>query len=123
MPAVGRGGPAEAADRQTPPRPEPANPDAADVATPPSGIHIAINATPLGLRDADPLPNTLPPEQHRGYAVQWWALATAVAVIWLVLAWRVGARDGRSTSPCSCLSTASSSCRCWCVQFRSPICR
>lgn len=28
----------------------------ADVATPPSGIHIAINATPLGLRGADPLP-------------------------------------------------------------------
>lgn len=57
-------------------------------------------ASPAGFRrDADPLPNTLPPEQHRGYAVQWWALATAVAVIWLVLVWRARRRDGQSTPP------------------------
>ncbi len=31
------------------------------------------------------LPNTLPPERHRGYAVQWWALAVAVFVTWLIL--------------------------------------
>jgi cytochrome oxidase assembly protein ShyY1 len=34
------------------------------------------------------LPNTLPPEKHRGYAVQWFGLATAVAVIYLLLALR-----------------------------------
>jgi cytochrome oxidase assembly protein ShyY1 len=34
------------------------------------------------------LPNTLPPEKHRGYAVQWFGLATAVAVIYLILALR-----------------------------------
>jgi cytochrome oxidase assembly protein ShyY1 len=45
--------------------------------------------SPAGFRrDADPLPNTLTPEKHRGYAVQWWGLATAVATIWLVLVWR-----------------------------------
>jgi cytochrome oxidase assembly protein ShyY1 len=48
-------------------------------------------------RDADPLPNTLPPAQHRGYAVQWWGLATAVAAIWLALVLRARRRDGRST--------------------------
>jgi cytochrome oxidase assembly protein ShyY1 len=48
-------------------------------------------------RDADPLPNTLPPEQHRGYAVQWWGLAAAVAVIWLVLVARARRHDGHST--------------------------
>jgi surfeit locus 1 family protein len=36
-------------------------------------------------RDADLLPNTLPPERHYGYAVQWYALAAAVAVIYFVL--------------------------------------
>lgn len=55
-------------------------------------------SSPAGFRrDADPLPNTLPPEQHRGYAVQWWGLATAVAVIWLVLVVRARRRDGQST--------------------------
>lgn len=34
------------------------------------------------------LPNTLPPEKHRGYAVQWFGLATAVVVIYLILALR-----------------------------------
>ena len=44
---------------------------------------------PLGYeRDLDVLTNTLPPERHRGYAVQWWALATTVLVVWLVLGFR-----------------------------------
>lgn len=37
----------------------------AEVATPPKGVHIAVNATPLGLRPGDPLsfdPMTLDPE-------------------------------------------------------------
>ncbi|MBB5014661.1 SURF1 family cytochrome oxidase biogenesis protein [Rehaibacterium terrae] len=43
-------------------------------------------ALPLGYaRDLDLLPNTLPPEKHRGYALQWWGLAAAVAVIALLL--------------------------------------
>lgn len=46
-------------------------------------------ANPLGYaRDLDILPNTLPPERHRGYAVQWFALAVAVLVIALVLTLR-----------------------------------
>jgi surfeit locus 1 family protein len=36
-------------------------------------------------RDAEALPNTLPPEKHRGYALQWFGLATTVVVITLVL--------------------------------------
>lgn len=36
-------------------------------------------------RDLDVLPNTLPPERHRGYAFQWFALALAVLVTALVL--------------------------------------
>jgi surfeit locus 1 family protein len=43
-------------------------------------------ALPFGFeRDLDPLPNTIPPEQHRGYALQWFGLATAVAVIAVLL--------------------------------------
>lgn len=39
-------------------------------------------------RDFDILPNTLPPEQHLGYAVQWFALASAVLITALLLTWR-----------------------------------
>jgi len=34
------------------------------------------------------LPNTMPPERHRGYAVQWFALALLVPLTTWVLAWR-----------------------------------
>lgn len=36
-------------------------------------------------RDLEILPNTLPPERHLGYAVQWFGLAAAVLVVALVL--------------------------------------
>lgn len=39
-------------------------------------------------RDLDILPNTLPPERHLGYAVQWFALALAVLATALVLTFR-----------------------------------
>lgn len=38
-----------------------------------------------GERDLDILPNTLTPERHLGYAVQWFALAATVLVVALVL--------------------------------------
>lgn len=53
---------------------------------------------PLGYaRDLDVLPNTLPPERHIGYAVQWFGLVGAVLVTALLLTWRSrrGARKGR----------------------------
>ncbi|WP_277872353.1 SURF1 family cytochrome oxidase biogenesis protein, partial [Vulcaniibacterium tengchongense] len=44
---------------------------------------------PLGYaRDLRLLANTLPPERHRGYAVQWFALALTVLVVALVLSLR-----------------------------------
>ncbi len=44
---------------------------------------------PIGYaRDLDVLPNTLPPERHIGYAVQWFGLALAVLATALVLTWR-----------------------------------
>ena len=50
-------------------------------------------ALPFGdARDLDLLPNTLPPERHLGYAVQWFGLALTVLVVALVLDWR---RRGR----------------------------
>jgi cytochrome oxidase assembly protein ShyY1 len=50
-------------------------------------------ASPLGYaRDLDILPNTLPPDRHLGYAVQWFGLALAVLVVALVLSLR---RRGR----------------------------
>jgi cytochrome oxidase assembly protein ShyY1 len=46
-------------------------------------------ALPLGYaRDLDVLPNTLPPERHRGYAVQWFGLALATLIIALYLGFR-----------------------------------
>lgn len=46
-------------------------------------------ALPFGdERDLDLLPNTLPPQRHLGYAVQWFALALTVLLVALVLEWR-----------------------------------
>jgi cytochrome oxidase assembly protein ShyY1 len=43
-------------------------------------------AVPLGhARDLALLSNTLPPEKHRGYAIQWFGLALATLVILIVL--------------------------------------
>lgn len=43
-------------------------------------------ALPIGhARDLDVLPNTLPPQKHLGYAVQWFGLAAAAFVTALVL--------------------------------------
>lgn len=39
-------------------------------------------------RDFDVLPNTLPPERHLGYAIQWFALAAAVLITALLLTFR-----------------------------------
>jgi cytochrome oxidase assembly protein ShyY1 len=41
-----------------------------------------------GERDLDILPNTLTPERHLGYAVQWFGLALTVLVVALVLTFR-----------------------------------
>lgn len=43
---------------------------------------------PAYVRDLDILPNTLPPERHLGYAVQWFGLAATVLAIALVLTFR-----------------------------------
>lgn len=44
---------------------------------------------PLGhARDLEVLPNTLPPERHLGYAVQWFGLSATVLVVALVLTLR-----------------------------------
>ena len=39
-------------------------------------------------RDATPLAQRMPPERHRGYAVQWFALAALVAIVYGVLTWK-----------------------------------
>ena len=46
-----------------------------------------------GERDLDILPNTLTPERHLGYAVQWFGLAAAVFVVALVLTLRARRRS------------------------------
>lgn len=65
-------------------------------------------ALPFGeARDLDLLPNTLPPQRHLGYAVQWFALALAVLVVALVLelrrarSLRAGGSQTRSPLPAS----------------------
>lgn len=53
-------------------------------------------ALPLGYaRDLEILPNTLPPERHVGYAVQWFGLALAVFITALVVTLRGRARQRR----------------------------
>src|SRR5690606_3777247 len=57
-------------------------------ALPPRGLKLDP-ALPLGFaRDLDVLPNTLSPEQHLGYAVQWFGLALAVLATALILTFR-----------------------------------
>lgn len=53
-------------------------------------------ALPLGYeRDLQLLANTLPPERHRGYALQWFALAIAVLVTALILTFRKARHESR----------------------------
>lgn len=49
-------------------------------------------------RDLDILPNTLPPERHLGYAVQWFGLALAVFITALVVSLRGRGRRGRDAA-------------------------
>ncbi len=57
--------------------------------TPYHGVLQPDPALPLGYaREAGTLPNTLPPERHRGYAVQWWGLSITVLLVYLTLALR-----------------------------------
>ena len=68
-----------------------------DIAALAEGLHIQLAprvlrldpALPLGYtRDLDVLPNTLPPERHRGYALQWFGLALATLILALFLGFR-----------------------------------
>lgn len=53
--------------------------------------------TPLGYeRDLDLLPNTLPPDQHRGYALQWFGLALAVLATALILTFKRPRRSAKA---------------------------
>ena len=46
-------------------------------------------ALPMGFtRDLEILPNTLPPERHRGYALQWFGLSATLLALSLFLALR-----------------------------------
>lgn len=49
-------------------------------------------------RDLEILPNTLPPERHLGYAVQWFGLALAVFITALVVSVRGRSRRGRDAA-------------------------
>ncbi len=55
---------------------------------PPRVLRLDPTLPPRYARDLDILPNTLPPERHLGYAVQWFALAAAVLATALLLTFR-----------------------------------
>lgn len=63
---------------------------------PPRVLRLDPALPPAYQRDLDILPNTLPPERHLGYAVQWFALAAAVLVTALVLTFRRRRTPARS---------------------------
>lgn len=48
-------------------------------------------------RNLEALPNTLPPERHRGYAVQWFGLALTVLIVYVVLSIRFRRRNSSSS--------------------------
>lgn len=48
-------------------------------------------------RDLEALPNTLPPERHRGYAVQWFGLTLTVLIVYIVLSIRFRRRKSSSS--------------------------
>lgn len=50
-------------------------------------------------RDFDILPNTLPPERHLGYAVQWFGLAITALITALLLSWRKRRTTQREQRP------------------------
>lgn len=53
------------------------------------GVLVPDIGIELGaVRDPGTLPNTLSPDHHRGYAVQWWALSFSVLVLYTLLALR-----------------------------------
>lgn len=66
-----------------------------DMAAVAADLHAAV-APRLLLLDADPAsglvrewtPAVMPPEKHRGYALQWFSFAMAAVVIFIVLHWR-----------------------------------
>nr|WP_255657202.1 SURF1 family protein [Lysobacter lactosilyticus] len=62
--------------------------DALRVELPPRVVRLDPAMKVGWARNLDVLPNTLPPERHLGYAVQWWALSAAVFVTALVLTFR-----------------------------------
>ena len=74
-------------DRTMPAIPTPAATRVEGLLLPPPSPGLA-RGTPGYARDLDILPNTLPPDRHLGYAVQWFALAVAMLAIALVLTFR-----------------------------------
>ena len=63
---------------------------AADLKMPLATRVLRLNPDlPIGYaRDLDILPNTLPPEKHKGYAVQWFGLCLTTFIFTLVLGFR-----------------------------------
>ena len=56
-------------------------------------------AIPFGYeRDLELLANTLPPDKHRGYAVQWFGLALTVLATALILTFRKRHRSSASSA-------------------------
>ena len=60
-----------------------------------AGLSLAAGVLRVGpespygfVRELAPLPNTLPPDQHYGYALQWFGFAVALVVIVVVLSWK-----------------------------------
>lgn len=59
----------------------------------PGVLRIAPDATFGFVRELEALPNTLPPEKHFGYALQWFGFGITVLVVTFVLMWKNRSRS------------------------------
>ena len=60
----------------------------ADLGTPVAPRLLLLDAEPDSAFVRSWTPAVMPPEKHRGYALQWFTFALAAVVIFVVLHWR-----------------------------------
>jgi len=61
-----------------------------------SRVILLDSNDPTGFSGRDWQPAVILPSQHKAYAVQWFALALAIAIVWVTLSWKSARKTGAS---------------------------